>query len=314
MFPSFPKKLKTFKINNIYNIEGDTMNRLSRPKAPFILAAALAFFTYLLIIFVNSFQADYKIAIRDVAQFSSSGSLMPLFQLGSELTGEVGVVLRFAGAFILLSFVFLLLIEKRVSWSLLRKAVLLEGIYYLFNIPFIIYLLVRTNASTATYGAAISYSLQILFVTPIFVALYFKLRDKTFEISEVTKWGALAVTGFIFGLWAKHFLLAIYALPLDFSKLTFLVGFLNSALTMLIAGIIMIVVLMPLYRKKSASFNTKALGAALVLAGLYAIIFVLIALFNVEYMRWISLIDWWTMIFVVVGIGFLILKRIHNTE
>ncbi len=239
---------------------------------------------------------------------------MPLFQLGSELTGEVGVVLRFAGAFILLSFVVLLFLEKRGSWSFLRKAVLLEGIYYLFNNPFIFYLLVRTNASTATYGAAISYSLQILFVTPIFVALYFKLRDKNFEISEVTKWGALAVTGFIFGLWAKHFLLGIYALPLDFSNLTFLVGFLNSALTMLSAGIIMIVVLMPLYRKKSASFNTKALGAALILSRLYAIIFVLIALFNVEYMRWISLIDWWTMIFVVVGIGFLILKRIHNTE
>jgi hypothetical protein len=149
------------------------------------------------------FPADYRIAIRDVVQFSSRGSLMPLFQLGSELTGEVGVVLRFAGAFILLSFVVLLFLEKRGSWSFLRKAVLLEGIYYLFNNPFIFYLLVRTNASTATYGAAVSYSLQILFVTPIFVALYFKLRDKTFEISEVTKWGALAVTGFIFGLCSR---------------------------------------------------------------------------------------------------------------
>jgi hypothetical protein len=288
------------------------MNRLSGPKAPFILAVALAFFICLLIIFVNSFPADYRIAIRDTAQFSNSGSLMPLFHLGSELTGEVGVILRFAGACLLLAFTFVLLLKKTVSWTLLRKAVLLEGLYYLFNIPFIIYLFVRTNASVATYGAAISYSAQILFVTPIFLMLYFELRGKGFRVSEVAKWSALAVTGFIFALWTKHFLLAIYALPLDFSNLTFLIGFLNSALTILIAGVIMIVVLMPLYRKKSTSFDTKAFGAALVLAGLYAIIFVLIALFNIAYMRWISLIDWWTTIFVVLGVGFLILDKSKN--
>ena len=292
------------------------MSRLPRPKAPFIFVAVLAFFIYLLIIFVNSFPADYRIAINDTTRFSSSGSLMPLFHLGSELTGEVGVILRFAGACILLAFATTLLLKKTVSLTLLRKAVLLEGIYYLFNIPFIVYLFVRANTSIATpaaaisySGAAISYTAQILLVTPFFLMLYFKLRSKNFEISDVAKWGALAVTGFIFALWAKHFLLAIYALPLDFSNFTFLIGFFNSALTLLIAGIIMIVVLMPLYRKKSTLFNTKAFGAALILAGLYAVIFVLIALFNVAYMRWISLIDWWTMIFVVLGIGFLILSK-----
>jgi hypothetical protein len=292
------------------------MSRLLRPKAPFIFVAVLTFFIYLLIIFVNSFPADYRIAINDTTRFSSSGSLMPLFHLGSELTGEVGVILRFAGACILLAFATTLLLKKTVSLTLLRKAVLLEGIYYLFNIPFIVYLFVRANTSTATpaaaisySGAAISYSAQILLVTPIFLMLYFKLKSKDFEISDVAKWGALAVTGFIFALWAKHFLLAIYALPLDFSNFTFLIGFLNSALTLFVAGIIMIVVLMPLYRKKSTLFNTKAFGAALILAGLYAIVFVFIALFNIAYMRWINLIDWWTMILVVLGIGFLILNK-----
>ncbi len=207
-------------------------------------------------------------------------------------------------------------IEKDSFFDTFKKSCFARGIYYLFNIPFIVYLFVRANTSIATpaaaisySGAAISYTAQILLVTPIFLMLYFKLRSKNFEISDVAKWGALAVTGFIFALWAKHFLLAIYALPVDFSNFTFLIGFLNSALTILIAGIIMIVVLMPLYRKKSTLFNTKAFGAALIIAGLYAIIFVLIALFNIAYMRWISLIDWWTMIFVVLGIGFLILNK-----
>jgi hypothetical protein len=284
------------------------MSRLHRPKAPFILAVVLAFFVFLLNIFLNSFSADYRIAVRDTASYYSSGSLMPLFHLGSELTGEVGVILRFAGVCILMAFAVMLAWKKTVSWPLLRKAVLLEGIYYLFNIPFIIYLFVKPY-TIANYGAAISYSAQILFVTPIFLTLYFKLKSKNFEMTDVAKWGALAVTGFLFALWAKHFLLAIYALPLNFSKLIFIIGFLNSALTLLIAGIIMIAVLLPLYKKKSTSFNTKAFGAALILAGSYATIFALIALFNIEYMRWISLIDWWTIIFVVLGIGFLTLNK-----
>jgi hypothetical protein len=285
-----------------------TISRLHRPKSPFILAVASAFFVFLFNIFLNSFSADYRIALRDTASYHNTGSMMPLFHLGSELTGEVGVILRFTGACILMAFAVILVWKKTGSWSLLKKTVLLEGIYYLFNIPFIIYLFVKPYAF-ANYGAAISYSTQILFVTPIFLTLYSKLKGKNLEIAEVAKWGAIAITGFIFAIWAKHFLLAIYALPVNFSKPIFLIGFLNSALTLLIAGIIMIVVLMPIYKKKSTSFNTKAFGAALILAGLYATIFTLIALFNIEYMRWISLIDWWTIIFVVLGIAFLTINK-----
>jgi hypothetical protein len=289
------------------------ISRLPRPKSPFILAVVSAFFLFLLNIFLNSFSADYRIALRDTASYHNTGSLMPLFHLGSELTGEVGVILRFSGACILMAFVITLVWKKTVSWPLLRKAVLLEGIYYLFNIPFIIYLFVKPYAF-ANYGAAISYSSQILFVTPIFLTLYSKLKSKNFEVADAAKWGGLAVTGFIFALWAKHFLLAIYALPLNFSKPIFVIGFLNSALTLLVAGIIMIVVLMPLYKKRNISFSTKAFGATLILAGLYATIFALIALFNIEYMRWISLIDWWTIIFVVLGIGFIIVNKSKHNE
>jgi len=284
------------------------LSSLIRPKSAFILAAALVFFVFLLNIFLNSFFADYRIFLRDTASYYNTGSLMPLFHLAGELTGEVGVILRFAGACILLTFAARLVWKKPVSWSLLRKAVLLEGIYYLFNIVFVTYLFVKGGA-LANYGAATSYLAQMLFVTPIFLMLYLNLKSKNVDNKEVAKWGALAITGFIFALWAKHFLLAIYALPLDFSNLTFAIGFVNSAFTLLLAGIIMIVVLMPVYKKKTTLFNPKGLGAALILTGLYATIFLVISLFNIEYSRWISLIDWWTIVFVVLGIGFLIVKK-----
>jgi hypothetical protein len=283
------------------------LGRLPRPKSAFVLVTALVFFVFILNIFVNSFSADYRIALRDTASYYNTGSLMPLFHLSGELIGEVGVILRFVGACYLLAFAVMLTWKKTVSWSFLRKAVLLEGIYYAFNLVFIIYLFVKGGAF-ANYGAATSYLTQMLLVTPIFLTLYFKMK-KNAEIQEIAKWGALAIIGFIFALWSKHFLLALYALPLNFSNPSFLVGFLNSALALLVAGIIMLVVLAPLYRKKSLNFNTKAFGAALIIAGLYAVFFVVIALFTPEYRSWITLIDWWTIVLVVLGIGYLTIKN-----
>jgi hypothetical protein len=196
--------------------------------------------------------------------------------------------------------------KKTVSLSFLRKAVLFEGIHYIFNIVFIVYLFVRGD-SFARYGAASSYLLQMLLVTPIFIILYFKLK-KNASIQDVAKWGALAITGFIFALWSKHFLLALYALPLNFSVPVFLIGFLNSALTLLIAGVVMLIVFMPLFRKKSLAFSTKGFGGGLIIAGLYAVIFLGIALFTPQYINWVPLIDWWTAVLIVLGVGYFIIK------
>jgi hypothetical protein len=75
----------------------------------------------------------------------------------------------------------------------------------------------------------------------------------------------------------------------------------------------MIVVFMPLYRKKSILFSTRAFGAALIVAGLYACVFAGISIFNIEYLRWINLIDWWTISLVILGVGFLGVKRKNDT-
>ena len=237
---------------------------------------------------------------------SSGRSLSPLVWLASEITGEVGLIIRFAGACFFLSFAIIFLTKKTLSWTLLRKGVLLEGIYYLFNLPFIIYLFIRPSGNIATFGAATSYATQLMLVTPSFLILYLKLRNKNFERLEVAKWGATAITGFVFALWVKHFLLALYALPISFLNATVVVGFLNSTLTMLIAGLIMLVAFMPVFKKKTVNFDSRAVGAALILVGVYFIVYVFIALVNVDYMRWINLIDLWAIAMPVLGANLLI--------
>lgn len=292
------------------------MSSLTKFKAALVLVVLATFFVFMLMLLVNSFPADYRIANNDLGSYFSTGSLMPLFHLASELTGEVGVILRFAGTCFFLAFAYTLLRKNTISWSFLKKAVLLEGIYYLFNIPFITYLITRavtsSSASSAAiltyYGAAISYAAQILFVTPVFLMLYRKLSRSNIDRPEVAKWVAFAIVGFIFGLWIKHFMLAIYAIGIDFSSTAYMIGSLNSILTLLLAGIIAAIAFIPLFKKKGVH-NPKLLGVAFVITGLYATIYLAIAAINEQYMNWASLIDYWTIIFVVLGIGLLIQRR-----
>ncbi len=284
----------------------ETLSKLVKSKALFILAVAAVFFVYQLILLTRSIPADIQIAVRVSEQVSSSGSLSPIVWLGSELTGEVGVILRFIGACFFLAFAATLVVKKAFSWSLLRKSVLLEGLYYIFNVPFIIYLIMRPNGSIATLGAAVSYTAQLLLVTPIFLILYLKLKDKNFDASSVAKWVAAAIVGFTFALWVKHFALALYALPFSLQDAVLYVGFINSELALLATGALMIIALLPLLEKQSASFNSKLFGAALILMGIYGIVFVSIAWARTDYMTWINLIDWWIIVISVLGAGLLI--------
>ena len=224
------------------------MNTLLKAKAPYILTVAAAFFLYQLLLLANSFGADYRLVQR---LFSSAvnGNVASLAWLSSELIGEVGVILRFAGACIFLVFATMLLFKKTFSVSLLRKSVLLEGVYYLFNLPFIIYLLTGSGGLTENL-AALSYAGQMLIVTPIFLKLYLILRKTSFDAQQAGRWIALAIIGFTFGLWVKHFALALYALPaFSFGDAVLMVGFVNSAVTLLLAGLIMVDAFWPVNQK-----------------------------------------------------------------
>jgi hypothetical protein len=282
------------------------MNIQVKAKAPFIFVVAAAFFIYQLLLLTNSFGADYRLVQR---LFSSAvnGNMASLTWLSSELIGEVGVILRFAGACGFLAFTALLLFKKSFSVSLLRKSVLLEGIYYLFNLPFIFYLLTGSGGSTQTL-AAISYAGQLLIVTPIFLKLYLILRKPSFDLQQAACWIALAIIAFTFGLWVKHFTMALYALPpFSWSDAVLMVGFVNSALTLLIAGLIIIAAFWPVI-KKLDSFSSRLFGAALILMGVYAAVFLVACVLSPAYATWIDLIDWWIIAMPVLGTSLLFRK------
>lgn len=281
-----------------------------RAKAPYIFAVASAFILFQSFILLNSFPAIYRIYTIIPSRIEIRDPFWTLFWFFSELVGEIGLIVRFVGACVFVAFAWILLRRKEFSLSVFRRAVLLEGIHFLFYIPFIAYLFARpTNTAsvlTVYRETAISYTIQTVLIFSSFIALYIKTRRPNIETVQLFKWGAIAVVNYIFALWTKHFLFNLYALPIDVFNPVLLVGLLNSTLTMLIAAIILLFTSMPVIRGKTKSFNSRAIGIAFILIGVYFIIYILVALVNSGYLAFLPLTELWAISFSVLGVGFLI--------
>jgi hypothetical protein len=255
------------------------------------------------------------IAISTTARHQATGSVWPLFQLSSEVSGEVGLLLRLVDACLFVILAWLFLRNRKLSFPLMRKAILLEAIYFLFYIPFVIYLLTNPGHSLAGVEAGISYALQIGLVTPSLLVLYLKLKKEgpDGEKSQIAKWFAIAFCCYVFSLWVKHFIFAMYSVGFIFTTLVLAVGSFNSVATLLIAAFGSLVVFLPVIRGKRTSFNLKAVGGILICIAVYFIIFILISLVNANYSVWVGLIEWWATALPILGLSFVFVNHRKKT-
>jgi hypothetical protein len=259
---------------------------------------------------LNSFPALYQIYTSLPHSAETRGIFWTSFWFSSEIVGEIGLTLRFAGACLFLVFTWLLLQKKQLRLPILRKAVLLEGTYYLFYLPFIAYLFTRPTSSaraqTVYYLTASSYTIQTVLVFSTFILLYAKTRRPNVGNTKLLKWGAIALVGFAFSLWVKHFLFNLYALPIDLANAILFSGLLNSTFTLLTAALILLFAFLPVIRGKIGSISLRLVGGAFVLVGVYFVIYVLVALTNPTYMGFLTLTELWAVSFAVLGAGLLL--------
>ena len=270
-----------------------------------IIVVLASFFIYQLFLLVNSFSAINRIYTIIAADLN----FWNLLWFSSEASGEIGLIIRFAGACLLIAFSWTLLRKKTFSFSFFRKAVLLEGTYYLFYVPFIINLLIRPASDPTTlrvyYETAISYTIQTVLVSGSFIVLYFKMRNQETYNPQILRWCAIAAVSFVFSLWIKHFMFNLYALPIDLANPILVIGLLNSTLTILAAATILLVTLTPVITTQSAAINKKMIGLAFVLMGAYFVIYILVASVNSSYLAFLQLTELWAISFVVAGAGLL---------
>lgn len=283
------------------------MKETLQNKAPFILAAAIAFFIYELYLLLNSFQAILEIYHAVSLSVANNGfTIRPVLWLFSELSGELGLIMRFAGALFFLVFA-VSFVRKKPFLSYLMKGVLLEGIQYLFIIPFLTLWLVFPS-SIASYEAAASYLLQLVLITPSFILLYTRLKQR--GITQGTlKMTAIAATCFMFAMWAKHFFLCLYALPINFNNPVLLVGFVNSTVTLLVSALILTFAFLTIFRGKRYTFSFRIVGTALFLVGAYSAIYLLISTLNITYLSFLTLTELWLVSLLIAGLGFVLKDR-----
>jgi hypothetical protein len=293
------------------------LSEILKPKAPYLFVVAAAFFGYLLFVVQNSFQAEYQIYMDNIASIMK-GNLWSLFQVISEYSGDVGLFLRFAGACFFVAFTLILWIKGNFQLSILRKTIILEAAFYMFNIPFDINLLTRppigSYTQTIFHETAVSYILQMLLISTTLILLYTKMKKPSVERTELFRYGALAATAYAFSLWVKHFFFNIYALPISFSNPVLLTSFLNSTLTILTAALIIMVTLLPVIRGKTTNFNQTAFGVGLTLIGVYFIIYIILCTLNATIHAFLPLIELWAITLPVLGVAFIACARQRQTD
>ncbi len=275
----------------------------------YVFALAFAFFVYQLYLLLNSFPVSFRIYSAYLAQIQASGSVWSIMWFSSEFIGEVGLVVRFAGACFFVAFAWALFRKKALLLSRLRKAVLLEGAHFLFYIPFIATLyfgpVVDAAARVVFVETAFSYTVQVVLVFSSLIMLYFKMRRVNVDVAQLFKWCAIGIVSYVFALWIKHFMLCLYALPVSFADSVLLGGFLNSALTMLTAALILLFAFAPVIKGKRTEFRLRAVGCAFVLVGAYFVVYMLVSLVNGGYLSFLSLTELWAVTFVIAGAGLL---------
>lgn len=283
-----------------------------KTEAVYIFAVAIAFIVFQFFILLNSFPAlneIYTIASPRIV----TGSFWSLVWFSSELVGEIGLILRVAGACLFLVFAWILLQKKEFSFAVLRKAVLLEGVYYLFYVPFMTYLFTMPTRSSGdqmrNYETVISYTIQTILIFSTFMLLYVKTRNPNVKNTQLFKWSAIAIISFVFALWVKHFIFNFYALPIDSANPILMLGLLNSTFTMLAASLILLFTFLPIIRGKTEGFSSRQVGIAFVLVSVYFIIYILVALVNSGYMDFLTLTELWAIALGILGAGFLIKRE-----
>jgi len=276
-------------------------------KAAYILAAAGALLIYETYLLQKSFLALYHIYLNITQNAGPEGvSAHAYMWFTSETFGEVGLILRFAGALFFVAFA-VALCRKKPALKFLKWGVLLEAIQYLFLIPFITQWVVFSGI--AAQLTIISFSLQILLITPTMLVLYLRLKRPQTSQTAIIRSAAVAAVAFMFAMWIKHFFFNLYALPIDFSSPVLTVGFVNSAVTVLVSALIVTVVFLPIIRRKSDAFSFRGLGVSLIIAGSYFIVYLAASTVNSSYQSFVFLTELWLISFLIAGAGFLLDKQ-----
>lgn len=283
-----------------------------------------SYFSYALYWFVKTIPWIVDISLRPEYYIPASGllfnntySLSLAFLM--EYVGFFGLMIRVVGASYALLATFLILKNKKDSFPVIQdkmsKALLLEGLYYLFFIPAITLMLLNFTGLPTISNLLLSivFSTQILLITPLLIksAITLKNFEAGGDKSSLIRWIGLSYMSFVIAQWVTYMLKWREMMAVDpylFSALTVrIIGFLNTVIVQSLAVVFAVVGVALILRKRGLNKALRWLGLSSIFLSLHIIIYV-IYVTHVGLTRFIQFGELW--LIPLIGIGlYMLLKK-----
>jgi hypothetical protein len=279
--------------------------------ALFIVAFSYLLYNIYQAVITSIFISHFPLIISQLPKFieSTQPALQLTLFLLQELVSSIGIYLRLiAGIFAVYSA--RLLIKKDQKYlDKLSNALLLESLYFALLIPaginHIVGSIISSSALLNFYTGA-SFLLQAALICPVLFLLSRRIK-KNQALSDITKVACIAAPLYIYGLWVKHGLMWVYALlPLGTPQIDLInaLGSANSLLTLLVAAIVSTVTYLFFRQKKE--LNKCLVGTALILVGVYFVIYAIVSVWVPIYRAFLSLTEFWMITLPILGIAMLL--------
>jgi hypothetical protein len=190
----------------------------------------------------------------------------------------------------------------------LGRVLLFESLYFLLLLPVAINHIVGSIISSSAFlnfYTGVSYLLQAVLIFPPLFMLSRKLK-KPQDIPSILKWVGITAPLYVFGFWVRQGLMWVYALSPSGTQqgsLIDTIGSVNSVLTLLVAAIVSTVAWLTFRQKKK--LNTWLVGTAIILVGVYFVIYDIVSVWVPIYLAFLPLTDFWMITLLILGIAVL---------
>lgn len=287
-------------------------NRNSSMKASLVLVAiSYLLYTIYQAITTTVFVTHFPTVIVVLPKFITSSQ--PSLQLGlflfQEIAGSVGSYLRLTSAILAVSCVVLYFRNDYRYIGKFRQVLLLESLYFILLLPAAANHLIGSTISTSVFlnlYTGVSTLLQAVLIFPPLFILSRKLKNLQ-KLPQIKKWVCIAAPLYVFGFWIRHGLLWVYALsssaPMQAGFFE-TVGLTDSLVMLLIAANVTTAICLIFLRKQK--LYVKLVGTAIILFGLYFVIYDLVSIWVPVYRAFLPLTDFWMATLPILGIAILL--------
>ena len=287
-------------------------------KALLIVAISFMLYNIYQAITATVFVTRFPLVVTQLPNFITS--TQPTLQLSlfvfQELAGAAGSYLRLTGAIFALNCA-LLLFKKDANYiEKLGTVLLFESLYFLLLLPAALNHLVGSFISSSAFlniYTGVSCLLQAALIFPPLFLLSRKIR-KPQNLPSIHKWAGITAPLYAFGFWVRHGLLWVYALsPLGNQQAGIIgtVESVNSLLTLLVAASVTVAASITFGQETK---NRWFVGTALVLAGVYLVVYALVSVWIPIYRAFLPLTDFWMITLPILGVAVMFGSKKHNSE